>query len=41
MESAVLDGAPQRVSLEDSRNTIAVIKALLESAQTGKPVMLH
>jgi D-xylose 1-dehydrogenase (NADP+, D-xylono-1,5-lactone-forming) len=40
MENAVLDGTPQRVSLEDSRNNVAVIKALLESAQTGGPVML-
>ncbi len=40
MENAVLDGKPQRVSLEDSRKNVAVIKALLESAQTGRPVML-
>jgi Predicted dehydrogenases and related proteins len=40
MESAVLDKKPQRVPLEDSRRNIAVIKALLESAKTGRLVML-
>jgi predicted dehydrogenase len=41
MENAALDGKPQRVPLEDSRKNVAVIKALLESAQTGRPVVLN
>lgn len=40
MENAVLEGTPQRVPLEDSRRNVAVIEALLESAQTGRPVIL-
>ena len=40
MENAALDGKPQRVPLEDSRANVALIKALLESAQTGKLVSL-
>jgi D-xylose 1-dehydrogenase (NADP+, D-xylono-1,5-lactone-forming) len=40
MAAAILDGAPQRVSLEDSRGNLAAIQALFESAKTGKPVTL-
>jgi xylose dehydrogenase (NAD/NADP) len=40
MESAVLDGKPQRISLEDSRNNVALIGACLESARTGSIVHL-
>jgi xylose dehydrogenase (NAD/NADP) len=40
MENAVLDRKPQRVSLEDSRGNVALIKALLESARNGVPVRL-
>jgi D-xylose 1-dehydrogenase (NADP+, D-xylono-1,5-lactone-forming) len=35
MEFAALDSKPQRISLEDSRANVALIKALVESAQTG------
>jgi D-xylose 1-dehydrogenase (NADP+, D-xylono-1,5-lactone-forming) len=40
MENAVLGGKPQRVPIEDSRANVALIKALLESAQTGKLISL-
>ena len=40
MADAILLGREPRVSLEDSRANVAVITALLESAQTGKPVKL-
>jgi xylose dehydrogenase (NAD/NADP) len=40
MEASVLDGKPQRISLEDSHGNVAVIKALLDSARIGKPVTL-
>ncbi len=40
LAAAVLDGAPQGLPLEQSRKHIAVILALLESARTGKPVLL-
>lgn len=40
MADAVLLGRAPRVSLEDSRANVAVIVALLESAQQGKPVSL-
>jgi predicted dehydrogenase len=40
MADAILDGAPPRVSLEDSRGTVAAIRALLESARLGKPVRI-
>jgi D-xylose 1-dehydrogenase (NADP+, D-xylono-1,5-lactone-forming) len=40
MENAVLDSKPQRISLEVSRANVAVIRALVESAQAGEPVML-
>lgn len=40
MAAAVLDGKPQGLPLEQSREHIAVITALLESAKTGKPVLL-
>jgi predicted dehydrogenase len=36
MCDAVLTGTPPRVSLEDSRANVAVIVALLKSAQTGR-----
>ena len=38
MADAVLLGKEPRVSLEDSRANVAVIRALLESARTGKPM---
>ncbi len=37
---AILDGAPPRVSLADSRGNVATILALLESARTRRPVTL-
>ncbi len=40
MEGAVLDGKPQRIPLEDSRNNVALILACLESARTGQVVRL-
>ena len=36
MADAVLLGKAPRISLEDSRANVATIKALLESASTGK-----
>jgi predicted dehydrogenase len=41
MENAALDNKSQRIPLEDSCLNVAVIKALLESAQTGRPVTLN
>jgi predicted dehydrogenase len=38
MCDAILRDKPPRVSLADSRSNVAVILALLESAQSGKPV---
>lgn len=40
MEGAVLDGQPQRIPLDDSRNNVALILACLESARTGQVVRL-
>jgi xylose dehydrogenase (NAD/NADP) len=40
MADAILNGKPPRISLADSRNNVATILALLESARTGKPVTL-
>jgi len=40
MADAVLEGAAPRVSLADSRDNIATITALLESAASGRPVPL-
>jgi D-xylose 1-dehydrogenase (NADP+, D-xylono-1,5-lactone-forming) len=40
MADAILLGRPPRVSLIDSRSNVAAILALVESAQTGKPVIL-
>ena len=40
MEEAVLDGKSPRISLENSRNNVAVILALLESARTNQIVRL-
>ena len=40
MADAILSGTPPRISLEDSRGNIAVILALLHSAQIGAPVKL-
>lgn len=37
---AILDGKPSRVTLDDSRGNVAAIRALFESARTGKPVTL-
>jgi predicted dehydrogenase len=40
MADAILLGHAPRISLADSRNNVKTILALLESAQTGKPVKL-
>jgi predicted dehydrogenase len=40
MCDAVLLGKPTRIPLPDSRGNVAVILALLESAETGRPVRL-
>jgi D-xylose 1-dehydrogenase (NADP+, D-xylono-1,5-lactone-forming) len=40
LESAVLDGRPQRVPLSESRRTIRTILALYSSAATGVPARL-
>jgi D-xylose 1-dehydrogenase (NADP+, D-xylono-1,5-lactone-forming) len=40
MADAILLGKPSAVSLSDSRYNVAAILALLESAKTGKPVVL-
>ena len=40
MADAILTGSPPRISLEDSRNNVAVILALLRSAELGKPVRI-
>jgi len=37
MEAAILDGNPPEVSLEQTRNHIRTVEALLKSAQTGLP----
>ena len=38
MADAILDGTQPRISLDDSRNNVAAILALLRSAQVNKPV---
>jgi predicted dehydrogenase len=38
MADAILLGKTPRISLDDSRANVAVIRAFLESAQTGKPI---
>ncbi|HNT24071.1 MAG TPA: Gfo/Idh/MocA family oxidoreductase [Anaerolineales bacterium] len=40
MEAAVLDGKTPRLSLADSRGNIAAILGLLQSARSGKPILL-
>jgi predicted dehydrogenase len=40
MADAILNGAPIRMSLADSRNNVATIQALLQSAAKGQPVRL-
>ena len=40
MADAILTGKPPRISLDDSRGNTAVILALIESAETGKPILL-
>ncbi len=40
MYDAVVHGAAPRVSLQDSRNNVAAILALLQSAREGRPVRL-
>ncbi len=40
MENAILDKKPQRLGLADSRANTQAILALLESVQTGKPVLI-
>jgi predicted dehydrogenase len=39
MYEAIVNGKPQRMSLQDTRGNIATILNLLESAETGKPVL--
>jgi D-xylose 1-dehydrogenase (NADP+, D-xylono-1,5-lactone-forming) len=41
MERAALDGTPPRVSLAESRRTIATVAALYRSAATNRPVALR
>jgi predicted dehydrogenase len=38
MADAILLGQPARISLDDSRNNVAVLSALVESARMGKPI---
>jgi predicted dehydrogenase len=40
MARAIIDGAPPRISLADSRGNAATIVALYESARTGRPVAI-
>jgi predicted dehydrogenase len=40
MADAILTGKRQRMSLADSRGNVATILALIESARTGRPVLL-
>ena len=40
MADAILNGQPPRMSLADSRSNVATIKALLRSAQEGKPITM-
>lgn len=40
MADAILDGAPIRMSLEDSRNNVLTIQTILRSAKEGKPVSM-
>jgi predicted dehydrogenase len=40
MCDAITQNKPPRISLADSRGNIATILALIESAQSGKPVTL-
>jgi predicted dehydrogenase len=40
MADAILKGTPPRISLEDSRNNVAAILALLRSAQENRPVKI-
>jgi len=40
MCDAIMHGKAPRISLEDSRNNIATILALIESAKSGKPVIV-
>lgn len=40
MADAILNGAPIRMSLQDSRNNVLLIQKFLESAQSGKPVAM-
>ncbi len=41
MADAILHGKASLVSLDDSRENVAVISAFLESARIGKPVNLR
>ena len=40
MADAIVSGTPPRITLEDSRNNVAVILALLRSAQENRPVKI-
>jgi predicted dehydrogenase len=40
MADVILNGSSPRVNLEDSRNNVALILALLRSAELGKPVIM-
>jgi xylose dehydrogenase (NAD/NADP) len=39
LEDSILQGTPSRIDLEDSYNNTAVILALLDSAQSGRPII--
>ncbi len=41
MHAAILDGKPNYINLEESRNHVRTVLALYESAQKGQPVTLH
>jgi predicted dehydrogenase len=41
MHAAILDGEPNYLKLEETRNHVATVLALYESANTGKVVKLH
>ena len=41
LHAAVLDGTPQYLSLEETRNHVKTVLALYESAQTGQVVSLN
>ena len=40
MADAILEGTIPRISLDDSRNNVAAILALLQSAEENKPIAI-